>query len=81
MISKEPSARKRKPGSEKSGKAKTTASSAAESDGPIDHSKMLHQLIAERAYQLFEHRTTRGPMDDWLEAEREILGLNGVATH
>ena len=80
MISKESSTRKRKIGTEKVGKTKE-ASSAAESAGPVDQSAMLHQLIAERAYELFEHRTARGPMDDWLEAEREILGLNGVATH
>jgi hypothetical protein len=80
MISKEPSARKRKSGTEKGGKAKA-ATSSAESAGPVDHHEVLHHLIAERAYELFERRTTRGPMDDWLEAEREILGLNGVATH
>jgi len=80
MISKESSPRKRKTGNEKLGKAKE-GTSAAESAGPVDHSELLHQLIAERAYELFERRTARGPMDDWLEAEREIIGLNGVATH
>jgi hypothetical protein len=78
MISKEPSARKKKTGMEKGEKPSTKA---AEGSGPVDHSEMLHRLIAERAYELFERRTARGPMDDWLEAEREILGLNGVATH
>ena len=80
MISKESSPRKRKTSNEKPSKAKA-ATNAAESAGPVDHSEMLHRLIAERAYELFERRTARGPMDDWLEAEREILGLNGVATH
>lgn len=80
MISKEPSPRKRKTGTEKPSKEKA-GTSPAESAGPVDHSEMLHRLIAERAYELFERRTARGPMDDWLEAEREILGLNGVATH
>ncbi|WP_447980639.1 hypothetical protein [Candidatus Nitrospira bockiana] len=33
----------------------------------------LEVLIARRAYEIYEYRTTRGPLDDWLEAEREIL--------
>jgi hypothetical protein len=33
----------------------------------------LHQRIARRAYELYEARTRQGPLDDWLQAEREIL--------
>jgi DUF2934 family protein len=78
MISKEPSPRKRKPAGEKVSKENAAPT---ESAGIVDHAEVLRQLIAERAYELFERRTARGPMDDWLEAEREILGLSGVATH
>ncbi|MBE2294927.1 MAG: DUF2934 domain-containing protein [Phycisphaerales bacterium] len=36
-----------------------------------------HQMIAEAAYYLAEHRGFQGgnPLDDWLEAEREISCL------
>jgi hypothetical protein len=78
MISKEPSQRKRKPAGEKVSKPQAAPT---ESVGVVDHAEVLHRLIAERAYELFERRTGQGPMDDWLEAEREILGLNGVPTH
>jgi outer membrane protein TolC len=33
----------------------------------------LHQHIAQRAYEIYERRTRKGALDDWLEAEREIL--------
>lgn len=35
--------------------------------------EMLHQRIAVRAYELYERRSRVGPLDDWLQAEREIL--------
>ena len=34
----------------------------------------LHELIAKRAYELYERRICQGPLDDWLQAEQEILG-------
>jgi hypothetical protein len=37
----------------------------------------LHQLIAKRAYELYEKRggTAAQTLDNWLTAEREILGF------
>ncbi|HSL06192.1 MAG TPA: DUF2934 domain-containing protein [Nitrospiraceae bacterium] len=34
----------------------------------------LHEQIAARARKIYERRTCQGPLDDWLQAEREILG-------
>lgn len=34
----------------------------------------LRELIAERAYERYERRMRQGPLDDWLQAEQEILG-------
>jgi hypothetical protein len=34
----------------------------------------LHEQIAIRAYQNYERRICQGPLDDWLQAEQEILG-------
>jgi Protein of unknown function (DUF2934) len=33
----------------------------------------LHQQIAQRAYEIYERRIRQGALDDWLQAEREIL--------
>ncbi|MGQ0811314.1 MAG: DUF2934 domain-containing protein [Nitrospiraceae bacterium] len=33
----------------------------------------LHGRIAQRAYEIFEKRSHLGPLDDWLQAEREIF--------
>lgn len=41
----------------------------------------LHQQIAVRAYELYEQRSRIGPLDDWLQAEREIMaGLKAGRT-
>jgi hypothetical protein len=37
-------------------------------------SATLHERIATRAYEHYERRIRRGPLDDWLQAEQEILG-------
>jgi len=37
-------------------------------------SATLHERIATRAYEHYEGRIRRGPLDDWLQAEQEILG-------
>ncbi|MGQ0666060.1 MAG: DUF2934 domain-containing protein [Nitrospiraceae bacterium] len=37
-------------------------------------SATLHDRIAGRAYEIYERRTRQGPLDDWLQAEQEILG-------
>lgn len=34
----------------------------------------LHERIAKRAYEIYERRIHQGALDDWLQAEREILG-------
>ena len=36
-------------------------------------SEDLHVHIAKRAYELYERRMRKGALDDWLEAEGEIL--------
>ena len=33
----------------------------------------LHERIATRAYEHYERRIRQGPLDDWLQAEEEIL--------
>ena len=33
----------------------------------------LHQQISKRAYEIYERRIRQGALDDWLQAEREIL--------
>jgi hypothetical protein len=33
----------------------------------------LHRRIAARAYEIYEQRVRQGPVDDWLQAEREIV--------
>ena len=35
--------------------------------------EILHQHIAKRAYEIYERRIRQGALDDWLQAEREIL--------
>ena len=34
----------------------------------------LHLRIAMRAYEIYEQRSRLGPLDDWLKAERDVLG-------
>lgn len=43
---------------------------------PIAPCADLNSLIAKRAYELYRERGCRDgfPLDDWLAAEREILG-------
>jgi hypothetical protein len=42
---------------------------------PLSPCEDLHVLIAKRAYELYGERGYRGgsALDDWLDAEREIL--------
>jgi hypothetical protein len=37
-------------------------------------SATLHERIASRALAIYERRIRQGPLDDWLQAEQEILG-------
>jgi hypothetical protein len=36
-------------------------------------SATLHERIAARAFENYERRIRQGPLDDWLQAEQEIL--------
>ena len=36
-------------------------------------SEDLHARISTRAREIYEQRTCQGALDDWLQAEREIL--------
>jgi hypothetical protein len=36
-------------------------------------SAILHERIATRAFEIYERRIRQGPLDDWLQAEQEIL--------
>ena len=38
---------------------------------PTEHNAAIR--IAHRAYEIYMERIARGPLDDWLEAEREML--------
>jgi hypothetical protein len=33
----------------------------------------LHERIAIRAFENYERRIRKGPLDDWIQAEQEIL--------
>ena len=37
-------------------------------------SATLHERIATRAFENYEQHIHQGPLDDWLQAEQEILG-------
>lgn len=39
----------------------------------IPVSDRLHEQIAKRAYEVYERRIRQGALDDWLQAEQEIL--------
>ena len=39
----------------------------------ISLSEEIHEQIAKRAYELYERRICKGALDDWLQAEQEIL--------
>ena len=41
-------------------------------------SEGLHAKITMRAREIYEQRIRRGPLDDWLQAEREILKETGT---
>lgn len=38
----------------------------------------LHARIEVRAREIYEHRTRQGALDDWLQAEREVLSKPGT---
>jgi hypothetical protein len=46
----------------------------AQPDSPAPSlSEDLHAKIATRAREIYEQRVRQGALDDWLQAEREIL--------
>jgi len=59
-------------------KSKTTRQKPASRRKSASHtpsvSANLHERIATRAYENYERRIRQGPLDDWLQAEQEILG-------
>jgi hypothetical protein len=61
-----------------SAKPKTTRQKPAPRTQSGSHtpsvSPNLHEQIATRAYENYERRIRQGPLDDWLQAEQEILG-------
>ena len=58
--------------------SKTTRQRPARRTKPGPHtpsvSAHLHERIATRAFENYERRIRQGPLDDWLQAEQEILG-------
>lgn len=64
--------------SKKPTKSTTTKQRAARQTKPTTFtpsmSKDLHEEIATRAYEIYERRIRQGALDDWLQAEQEILG-------
>jgi len=43
-------------------------------DSPASSSsEALHERITTRAWEIYEQRIRQGALDDWLQAEREIL--------
>jgi hypothetical protein len=57
-------------------KAKVSPAPATHTGQPVAASDDLQILIAKRAYELYSERGYRHgcALDDWLEAEREVLG-------
>jgi len=64
--------------SEQPTKSKATRQKPARRTKPGSHtpsvSANLHERIATRAFENYERRIRQGPLDDWLQAEQEILG-------
>ncbi|HSB44912.1 MAG TPA: DUF2934 domain-containing protein [Nitrospira sp.] len=49
------------------------AADRAKATSQIPLPEELHEQIAKRAYELYERRICKGALDDWLQAEQEIL--------
>jgi DUF2934 family protein len=58
-------------------KSKKTSQKPAPRTKPAPQSPLLserlHEQIAKRAYEVYERRICQGALDDWLQAEQEIL--------
>jgi DUF2934 family protein len=55
-------------------KVSKAAVSRAKASSQIPLSEEFHEQIARRAFELYERRICQGALDDWLQAEQEILG-------
>ena len=57
---------------------KTTRQKPARQTKPGSHtpsaSANIHERITIRAFEIYERRIRQGPLDDWLQAEQEIVG-------
>jgi len=64
-----------RPGAPASTPAQAATPTAAPTHQPLSPCDDLHILIAKRAHELYSERGYRhgSALDDWLEAEREIL--------
>jgi hypothetical protein len=64
--------------SEQPTKSKTTHERPARQTKPGSHtpsvSAHLYERIATRAFEHYDRRIRQGALDDWLQAEREVLG-------
>ena len=58
-----------KPNKPRTGTKKGAGVTRQDYEVPLD----LHQRIATRAYEIYQRRIRQGALDDWLQAEREIL--------
>ena len=54
-------------------KTKPKKSTLAKTNQKLSMQEILHQDIAKRAYEIYEQRIQKSALDDWLQAEREIL--------
>ena len=63
----------RKPGTSKAAGLKPVRRTPRGPRTPLA-SEDLHLRIARRAYEIYELRIRLGPLDDWLKAERDVLG-------
>jgi hypothetical protein len=57
----------------KSNKTSQQTAPRAKSARQTSVSEGLHDQIAMRAYEVYERRICQGALDDWLQAEQEIL--------
>ncbi|HXH86250.1 MAG TPA: DUF2934 domain-containing protein [Nitrospira sp.] len=68
--------KKTKPRAQRSTPAQATAPGEARTRQPVSPCDDIHILITKRAYELYAERGYRNgyALDDWLDAEREVLG-------
>jgi Protein of unknown function (DUF2934) len=60
-----------KPKKSKKSSGQTAPRAKSARQAPV--SEGLHDQIAKRAYEVYERRIRQGALDDWLQAEQEIL--------